>query len=77
VAGGGQVSLADAMTFSLEDGSAEFGTAGTWLTPSAVSGSDPLNVLEYWTKGLVVVLVVVLFALGFLSVLAVVKIALG
>jgi len=75
IAGGGQESLADVTTFSLETGKANFATAGG-LSSSEV-GADPLDKLEIWAKGFVAVLAVVLFALGVLSVIALVRVASG
>jgi hypothetical protein len=80
IAGGGQVSLADAMTFGLEDGNAQFKPAGEGLHNSDVGSMDPLNRLENWAKGLIVALVLILFVMGVLSVLsflAVIKVALS
>ena len=78
IAGGGQVSLADVMTFSLENGTARFKKDGEWLeTTSDPANDDPLDTLETWAKGLIVALVFVLIVLGVLSVLAVIRIAFG
>lgn len=75
IKGGGQESLADVMTLSLETGQTHFDTA---LGPtSAAAGTDPLDGLEKWAKGFVAVLALVLFALGVLSVIAIVRLALG
>ena len=75
ITGGGQENLADVMTFSLETGNAQFEAAGG-LSSSEI-GDDPLDKLENWAKGFVAVFAIVLFALGVLSVIAIVKIALG
>jgi flagellin-like hook-associated protein FlgL len=75
ITGGGQANLADVMSFGLDTGKAQFReTAG--LASSDVD-TDPLEKLEVWAKGFVAVLVIVLFALGVLSVIAVARIALG
>jgi hypothetical protein len=76
IAGGGQESLADVATFSLETGKAHFSTTGG-LASSPADAGDPLDKLEFWAKGLVAVLAVVLFAVGVLSVIAVVRLAFG
>ncbi len=77
VADGGQVSLADVMTFDLEGGNAEFRTDGTWLTSSTLSDREPLAAMETWAKMIVLVLAVVLFVVGALSVVAMVKVLAG
>lgn len=77
IAGGDQVSLADVMTFSLENGNAQFKPNGVWLEAADIGGVDPLTALETWGKVLVAVLVLVLLALGVLSFLAVIKTAVG
>jgi hypothetical protein len=80
IAGGGQVSLADVMTFGLENGNAHFEPAGTWLRTSEIGDDDPLRTLERWAKVMVVALVLVLLVVGVFSVLAflaVVQVTLG
>jgi hypothetical protein len=75
ITGGGQESLADVMTLSLDTGQAHFDTP-LGLSSSA-AGTDPLDGLEKWAKGFIAVLALVLFALGVLSVIAIVRVALG
>jgi hypothetical protein len=76
IAGGGQESLADVMTFGLENGVASFKSGDAWLESSDVGGDDPLNKLEGWAKGLIAVLAVALLLVGTLSLVAI-RIAFG
>jgi hypothetical protein len=75
IAGGGQESLADVVTFSLETGQVHLDAAGTLVSSAAEASGDPLDRLEIWAKGFVAVLAAVLFALGVLSVIALVQVA--
>lgn len=75
IAGGGQESLADVVTFSLETGQVHLDDAGTLVSSAAEAIGDPLDRLEIWAKVFVAVLAAVLFVLGVLSVIALVKVA--
>jgi hypothetical protein len=63
LAAGGQVSLADTMTYSLDSGQMQFDPSV--VTPrSAAELTDPLVTLEGWARGVVLLLAVALFLLG-------------
>jgi hypothetical protein len=68
---GGQVSLADVMTFGLEQGTAQFTTTGGGLKTTEKFDDDPLSKLESWSKRIIVALVVVLLVVGVLSAVSV------
>ena len=76
VVGGRQKNVADIMTLGLETGKAQFAKE-LKLTTSSDNITDPLIGLEKWAKGLVAVLAVALLIVGALSIVAVVRIALG
>jgi len=71
LAAGGQVSLADTMTYSLDSGQMQFDPSV--VTPrSAAELTDPLVTLEGWARGVILLLAVALFLLGVGAVVAVV-----
>jgi uncharacterized protein YfcZ (UPF0381/DUF406 family) len=77
IAGGGQVSQADVMTFGLETGTAKFNTGDSGVISADDGGDDRLVRIENAAKGIVAALVMVLLAAGVVSVLAAAKLLLS
>jgi hypothetical protein len=73
IVGGGQKSLAEAMTFSLE--TREIKIKRVEESEQAGLGDDRLDGLEWWAKALVVILSIAFAALGVLSFIAIFRIA--
>lgn len=74
---GAQQSKADAMTFWLESGSAKYESVPGLSSVDSPLDNDPLVAVERYAKILVVALAAVLALVGLVSVLAVVRVALG
>lgn len=72
LAAGGQVSLADTMTYSLDSGQMQFDPSVVTPRSAAAKLTDPLVTLEGWARGVILLLAVALFLLGVGAVVAVV-----